>query len=487
MKQIKLIEIEIKNFKGIENFELKEIQDITNLHGANGTFKTSLFDAFSWLLFGKNSIGDTKFGIKRNDENGNPIEGLKIEVKTTLDINGEHTKIYRSQSETKTGNTQEFKINDVPFKSNEYQVKINEICNEDIFKLITNPLSFTSLKWEQKRETLVKIAGDLNVDFGDFAEKLKGKDLELYQRQLTSEVKELKKEMDFIPTRINEVELSLKNFNEKEYKTLEEKLSKKDIYEKAVSKLDKLKRETDVFSTHLKGLQNAYKATRSAEPSIKTECPTCSTKLDENLIKKSKENFEKNKKDELEKLGKEGTQLSNDILEHNVNIKKGEEFVKSLQIDQKDIERYIELKNLSNLNNRLDELKQRESDLAQLYADKEHDLFKINRFVREKMEKLEEVVNSKFNTVEFRLFDHLDKPNCITMVKCDSGLVNFSDANTASKINAGVDIINVLCDYFQVNAPIFIDNRESVTELIETKSQLFNLIVDKKYKKLTVK
>lgn len=487
MKKINLINIEIKNFKGIEEFNLTDIQEVTNLHGANGTFKTSLFDAFSWLLFGKNSIGETKFGIKRNDTEGNPIEGLKIEVSAILDINGEHTKIYRSQSETKSGNTHEFKINDVPFKSNEFSKKIDEICSENIFKLITNPLLFNALKWEEKRETLVRIAGELNIDFGDFAEKLKGKDLELYQRQLNSEVKDLKKQMDEIPTRISEVELSLQNYSEKEFKELETKLSKKDTYEKAQKKLDSLKREADVFETQLKNLQNTYRSTRAAEPSIKTECPTCSTKLDENLIKKSKEKFEENKKIELEKLGKEGTQLANDITEHKVKIKTGEEFVESLQIDQKDIERYVELKNLSNLNNRLEELKQQEQDLAQTFADKEHDLFKINGFVRQKMVKLEEFVNSKFSIVEFRLFDHLDKPNCITMVKCKDSLVNYQDANTASKINAGVDIINVLCNYFQVNAPIFIDNRESVSELIETKSQLFNLIVDKKCKKLTVK
>jgi len=487
MKKINLLSIKIKNFKGIEDFELIKIEQVMNIHGDNGTFKTSLFDAVSWLLFGKNSIGETKFGIKRNDKEGNPIEGLKIEVEGLFDINGEHTKLYRAQSETKSGNVQEFKVNDVPFKSTEYSKKIDEICSETIFKLITNPASFNALKWEDKRQILVSIAGDLKVDFGDFAEKLKGKDLELYQRQLNSEVKDLKKQMDEIPTRISEVELSLQNYSEKEFKELEAKLSKKETFEKAHKKLDSLKREADVFETQLKNLQNLYRSTRDAKPSIKTECPTCSTKLDENLIKKSKEKFEENKKIELEKLGKEGTQLANDITEHKVKIKTGEEFVESLQIDQKDIERYVELKNLSNLNNRLEELKQQEQDLAQTFADKEHDLFKINGFVRQKMEMLEEVVNSKFSMVEFRLFDHLDKPNCITMVKCKDSSVNYQDANTASKINAGVDIINVLCNYYKVNAPIFIDNRESVTNLLETESQLFNLIVDKKCKKLTVK
>ena len=487
MKAIKLLSISIKNFKGIEQLEFTDLQDVNNIHGDNETFKTSLFDAVSWLKFGKNSLGETKFGIKRHDAEGNQIEGLKIEVECIFDINGEHTQLYRSQHETKTGNVQEFKVNDVPFKSGEFSKKIDEICSETIFKLITNPASFNALKWEQKRETLVSIAGELNIDFGDFAEKLKGKDLELYQRQLNSEVKDLKKQMDEIPTRISEVELSLQNYSEKEFKELEAKLSKKETFEKAHKKLDSLKREADVFETQLKNLQNLYRSTQDAEPSIKTECPTCSTKLDENLIKKSKEKFEENKKIELEKLGKEGTQLANNITEHKVSIKKGEEFVESLQIDQKDIERYVELKNLSNFNTRLEELKTQEQELAQLFADKEHDLFKINGFVREKMVKLEEVVNSKFSIVEFRLFDYLDKPNCITMVKCKNSLVNYQDANTASKINAGVDIINVLCDYYQVNAPIFIDNRESVSKLLETKSQLFNLVVDKKCKKLTVK
>ena len=62
----------------------------------------------------------------------------------------------------------------------------------------------------------------------------------------------------------------------------------------------------------------------------------------------------------------------------------------------------------------------------------------------------------------------------------------FSDANTASKINAGLDIINTLCQHYKVNAPVFIDNRESVVELIPTESQIVNLIVSEADKKLRV-
>ena len=64
--------------------------------------------------------------------------------------------------------------------------------------------------------------------------------------------------------------------------------------------------------------------------------------------------------------------------------------------------------------------------------------------------------------------------------------VPFSDANTASKINAGVDIINTLCEYYQVHAPLFLDNRESVVTLVETKSQVINLIVSGEDKNLRI-
>ena len=55
----------------------------------------------------------------------------------------------------------------------------------------------------------------------------------------------------------------------------------------------------------------------------------------------------------------------------------------------------------------------------------------------------------------------------------------FSNANTASQINAGLDIINTLGDHFNVKMPIFIDNRESINELLNTENQLVNLIVSK--------
>ena len=52
-----------------------------------------------------------------------------------------------------------------------------------------------------------------------------------------------------------------------------------------------------------------------------------------------------------------------------------------------------------------------------------------------------------------------------------------SNANTAGQINAGIDIINTLSEYFELVAPIFIDNSECVNKIADTKGQLIKLVV----------
>ena len=55
--------------------------------------------------------------------------------------------------------------------------------------------------------------------------------------------------------------------------------------------------------------------------------------------------------------------------------------------------------------------------------------------------------------------------------------VPFSDLNNAGRINAGLDIINAICRFEEVYAPIFIDNAESVNKLLPVNSQSIRLIV----------
>ena len=134
---------------------------------------------------------------------------------------------------------------------------------------------------------------------------------------------------------------------------------------------------------------------------------------------------------------------------------------------------------------RIQELKDRERELAQMVAETEKIEFLCDQYVITKSNLLEDKLNSKFRLVKFKLFDvQVNGVINETFVTTVDG-VPFEDLNNAMRINAGLDIINTLTDYYNFNAPIFIDNRESVNEIVDVKSQVINLIVSKD-KKLRV-
>lgn len=131
-------------------------------------------------------------------------------------------------------------------------------------------------------------------------------------------------------------------------------------------------------------------------------------------------------------------------------------------------------------------LEARGKELSQAIADIERDEYTVEQFTRAKIDECEKRINAKFKFVTFRLFDYTLDGNpvetCIPL--CDG--VPYGGANTASQVNAGLDIINALCEYYGICAPIFIDNRESVNDIIPVHSQIINLVVNND-NKLTIK
>ena len=126
---------------------------------------------------------------------------------------------------------------------------------------------------------------------------------------------------------------------------------------------------------------------------------------------------------------------------------------------------------------RVEELKEEERELAEKVAQLEKLEIQCEQFVVTKAQLLEDKLNDKFKLVKFKLFNKqvnggIDE----TFVTTVDG-VPFEDLNTAMQINAGLDIINTLTKHYKFLAPIFIDNRESVNQIIDIDSQIINLIV----------
>lgn len=160
MKQIKLLSMHIQNFKGCKD-RVIEFGQTTRITGDNGVGKSTVFDAYLWLLFDKNSKGVTNFAVRPLTESGETINNIEISVEATISVDNDEYKLRKTQKQkwvkkrgTDTrefqGNVNEFDINGYPKSQKEFKEFISGIVNEEVFPLISNPTAFTSL---QKRSS----------------------------------------------------------------------------------------------------------------------------------------------------------------------------------------------------------------------------------------------------------------------------------------------------------------------------------------------
>lgn len=231
--QVKIKELSLTNFKGIRQLTVKFNDQVTTISGRNASGKTTIMDAFTWLLFGKDSKGDsdTKFAIKTTDSEGNVIHDLDHEVTGVLEVTDTSTgeqrtvvlrRVYLEEWRVPQGETQrvlkghhtDYYINDVPMKTKaEYDKRVNEIIPENVFRMITNPEYFLGLYWKEQREMLLSIAGGVTLDeltannasFAELIAKMEGKPTEDYKREIAAKIAKVKAELSKIPTRKDEV------------------------------------------------------------------------------------------------------------------------------------------------------------------------------------------------------------------------------------------------------------------------------------------
>lgn len=149
-------------------------------------------------------------------------------------------------------------------------------------------------------------------------------------------------------------------------------------------------------------------------------------------------------------------------------------------------EKLTDRKRIEELEKSIKELEEDGRNLAHQLAEAEREEYTMQQFTKAKIDECEKRINNLFTMVTFQLFDYtIEDAKKENPIECCIPLINgvpVGSVNTASKVNAGLDIINALCRFYGVTAPIFIDNRESINEIIPTESQVINLKVtdDKK-------
>ena len=621
--------LEMKNFKGIKEKKILFDRTETKLYGANATGKTTVADAFMWLLFDKDSQDRKDFEIKPLAENNEPIHFLNTEVSAEFEFDGKTfilSKVYKEKWVKKRGQAeQEFSghettyyIDGVPCKKSEYQKYVDEIIKEKTFKLLTNPLTFEAMKWQDKRKILFEVCGTINdvsvPGYDRLQQHLSGKDVDEFKKSLASTKKKLKKDIEDIPPRIDELRrgidesldkegallkiakkeqaiqdfeqqleasekafeavrdkqkliLSLERTREEivgehnrqvygEHSKLKDQLDtlKRDINNKQseqdriAKKLETLKQDEIIINSKIKDERNEWiRIDKETFEEHKSICPTCGQNLPIDQLEELKNKHIKEKearkqqvvriadqlKEDLARGQKEQEDLSKDFeilakelvsIQRNVqgleeklgqpidttpcdtaeidaqidelkqalasfNQLDTSKIKEEIKIAQKDIALYnLTITKADNQEKTLERIKELEEQLKELQvslADVEQQEILVEDFTKAKVDMLEENINSKFTTVKFKLFEEQINGG---LVECCESLINgvpFSNANNAAKVQAGIEIIKVLSEHYGMNAPIFIDNRESISTIPSTNSQVINLIVEELATELT--
>ena len=300
MTEIKIKRLVLENFKCHKSLKLDFMGGNASIYGDNASGKTSIYDALTWLLFGKDSQGngEKNIEIKPLDANGEVMDHLAVTaVEAVLDVNGEEVTLRRTYKEVWTtkrgssqatydGNTSDYYVDGVPCKRNAFQDKVNELVEEDTFRMLTNVSHFANgISWQDRRAVLFKVAGVMddaqilatNEAFAPLVESMGRLGIEDYKKKLLAEKRKFVGAKTEIPARISECQKTIEDIESVDFAAAQAEVdaltAKKDSVSAQLLELDhdsaaeqvRLQiRETQIELTALENENRAYRTSQSS-------------------------------------------------------------------------------------------------------------------------------------------------------------------------------------------------------------------------------
>ena len=279
----------IENFKGFRNTEIDFSDTVTRIGGRNASGKSSIVDAFNWVLFNKdargNAPGTNGFREKPMDADGNEIHNVDTTVELSFKLDGAPFILRRTQREnwvkkrgntdaTFQGNVSTYWINDVETKLTDFKARIDTIAPEDVFRMIGTLSAFNALDWKKRRQHLLTLSGaDVDAEllqrqeYRPIADEIaqRGVDVEGLAKIIADQRKRTNNELQMFPVRIDEVKRSLPAIRPHELEDAE--FLMKDVAQSLVT-----------VETKLAGLHMATSTGASAEQILALESELLSIK-----------------------------------------------------------------------------------------------------------------------------------------------------------------------------------------------------------------
>ena len=228
MKQIQFKKLRLLNFCGIRNAEYEFGDELTIIKGKNGLGKSTIANAILYTLFGKDINGNS-LDIKTFDKDHNIIREIPHEVELTVRVHciGEEgasnqviilkRKMTDSWDVDKCTNTYKYFVNGDICTANDYCNVVDSICPYDAFRLCSSSRHFVCLSWQEQRNKLQALVGNISTDditqgdekFDFVVEALRKQDIDKYVHHLKYSRKEVQDQLDSVPIRLEELNKSL--------------------------------------------------------------------------------------------------------------------------------------------------------------------------------------------------------------------------------------------------------------------------------------
>lgn len=477
------------------NDELKELPSIIESRSVEKHMEKVLFEQKSI----NDRIEEIPLLIRENEQNKPDINGS--EEKVNKDIKGIETKIAAKQEEindaTNGGKESDLKkqLNDLNIELKQVVAEHEQKQKEDLYKLQT--------RLSEEETNLVLLRNNvktqiehkkLNEQFIQSKQQQMNDLREEFEQSKERYEEESKKEFDdsecVCPTCERElqqekVDEAVARFNKNKSDSLEEiKEKQANINKKGVE----LKEEVEKLQTDIEPIDKEIEKITEQAKKKKTDIEL----LIEKVEKAQEQVVPVEQNEKHQELTKQITDLTNEIDSINENIEETlsstrkelallEDEKRVLQIE---LNKFDEVKRTDSRNQ---ELEVEEKKKAQEFAELERQKHLINKFTKTKVSMVEGSINKHFKYVNFKLFDELQNGGLrdICIVTMD-GKEFGTENNTANDYHASLDVINTLSKHYGVQMPLMIDRSESLTESLDTDTQLITLNASKGDKELRI-
>lgn len=410
------IQLELNNTK----IKLSEMQAKRNLLADDDGFKVS---ADKQIAVIKNHIEEYRAAYNQKNNTSNEEIYKKID-----DLSKQRSNLYLSKNQL-----------DIDIYS--YNAQIKQLMKERV-RLLDEFAKVAQMKWEEEwneQSTICPTCG----------QKLPEEKIEEIRRSFLERRDAFYKK---IAVRKEQINAEGQNYSFKVINALEEKA---EVLEKELTKTDAKISEID------KEIDEARKQITIVK--VFEETPTYLS------LTKQIEKLEKDKTDSISKAKEQTIAIDAEIRDIQEKINAAERTLLEFNAAEKTKRRIEDLENERKAN-------------ARKLEDLEHGLYLCEEFVRAKANMITENINNNFSLIQFRLFKNQmnngTKEICDPVIKNANGQwVEYKSVNTASKVNADLEIIDVLSKHYRVNLPVIIDRAESVTNIKPISSQMIRLIV----------